>query len=105
MVSFMHGEEERDAWSGGVLEFDRNTTHRLPIIPKTGGVIIHKLAQPKQTMPTDKYDGIEEEIIVRRAVGRGTDDQEEVTLGESAVSLCRRTLQLRTPGEGATDER
>src|SRR5258707_1875691 len=104
MESFMHQEEERDAWTGGVLEFDRNATHRLRIIPKTAGVIIHKLAQPKQTMATDKYDGIEEEIIVRRAVGSGTDDQEEVTLGESAFSLCRRPVQLRTPGECATDE-
>ena len=100
----MHQEEERDAWSGGVLEFDQNTTHRLPIIPKTGGVIIHKLAQPKQTMPTNKYDGIEEEIIMRRAVGSGTDDQEEVALSESVFSLCRRPVQLRTPGECVIDE-
>ncbi len=85
----MHREEERDAWLGGVLEFDRNMTHRLPIIPKTGGVIIHKLAQPKQTMPTNKYDGIEEEIIVQCAVGSGMDDQEEVALSESVFSLCR----------------
>ena len=85
----MHREEERDAWSGGVLEFDQNMTHRLSIILKTGSVIIHKLAQSKQTMPTDKCDGVEEEIIMQCAVGSGMDDQEEVTLGESTFSLCR----------------
>src|SRR5258707_7118842 len=104
MVSFMHREEERDAWSGGVLEFDQNTTHRLSIIPKTGCVIIHKLAQSKQTMPTDKCDGVEEEIIMQCAVGSGMDDQEEVTLSESAFSLCRQPIQLHAPHECVIDE-
>ncbi len=64
-------------------------THRLSIILKTGSVIIHKLAQSKQTMPTDKYDGVEEEIIMQHLVGSGMDDQEEVALSESTFLLCR----------------
>ncbi len=100
----MHREEERDTWLRGVLEFDRNMTHRLSIILKTGGVIIHKLTQSKQTMPTDEYDGVEEEIIVQHVVGSGMDDQEEVALSESTFSLCRQPVQLHTPCKCVIDE-